>query len=748
MKRILFLSGLLMLSAHAFAQSNAKPDSAKTQELQEATVVATRAGKTTPMAYTNLSRRELQALNVGVDVPYLLLQTPNITAASDAGTGIGYTYLRVRGTDPTRINITTNGIPLNDSESNSVYWVNMGDFTSNVGSIQVQRGVGTSTNGSGAFGASVNLQTEAIPSESAFRFDLTGGAYGTHKETFSFTTGLLRDHWGVSGRLSNIGSNGFIDRAKANLNSYFLQAGYFGDNTVVKFITFNGMERTYHAWDYATREQLNTYGRRYNPSGKYTDAAGNTAYYKDQIDDYHQQHYQLHWTQHLPQNLTWNMALHYTHGKGYYETYKTNRKLYQFNLESALGARSDLVRRKYSGADFYGTTFSLNYTGQKLKTIFGGGYNHYVGDHWGQVRWVREFSGSIDPNKEYYRNRAHKQDFNIYGRADYELLRGLNLYADLQYRFVNYKMYGPSDEFKGPGEQISFDFRNKFHFFNPKAGLFYQISRNHVAYLSYAMAHKEPTRNDYEAALWSPEPRSERLNDFELGYRYESKTFSAGLNLYYMLYKDQFVLTGERDDQGEMIAANVGDSYRRGIEVTAAWQPVRWFRWDANVSWSHNRAKDMYAVLDDVAEPFLLGNTPLPFSPNVVFNNTLAFNYRGFKAALRSQYVSRQFMTTTGLESFEEDGKDVSLLLNSYFTSDLDLSYSFTGLNFCKDVTLGMTVYNIFNKHYEANGSAYTALKSNGRGGVMGYQDADWNSYAVFSAQAPAHIMAHFSISF
>ena len=748
MKRILFLSGLLMLSAHAFAQSNAKPDSAKTQELQEATVVATRAGKTTPMAYTNLSRRELQALNVGVDVPYLLLQTPNITAASDAGTGIGYTYLRVRGTDPTRINITTNGIPLNDSESNSVYWVNMGDFTSNVGSIQVQRGVGTSTNGSGAFGASVNLQTEAIPSESAFRFDLTGGAYGTHKETFSFTTGLLRDHWGVSGRLSNIGSNGFIDRAKANLNSYFLQAGYFGDNTVVKFITFNGMERTYHAWDYATREQLNTYGRRYNPSGKYTDAAGNTAYYKDQIDDYHQQHYQLHWTQHLPQNLTWNMALHYTHGKGYYETYKTNRKLYQFNLESALGARSDLVRRKYSGADFYGTTFSLNYTGQKLKTIFGGGYNHYVGDHWGQVRWVREFSGSIDQNKEYYRTRAHKQDFNIYGRADYELLRGLNLYADLQYRFVNYKMYGPSDEFKGPGEQISFDFRNKFHFFNPKAGLFYQISRNHVAYLSYAMAHKEPTRNDYEAALWSPEPRSERLNDFELGYRYESKTFSAGLNLYYMLYKDQFVLTGERDDQGEMIAANVGDSYRRGIEVTAAWQPVRWFRWDANVSWSHNRAKDMYAVLDDVAEPFLLGNTPLPFSPNVVFNNTLAFNYRGFKAALRSQYVSRQFMTTTGLESFEEDGKDVSLLLNSYFTSDLDLSYSFTGLNFCKDVTLGMTVYNIFNKHYEANGSAYTALKSNGRGGVMGYQDADWNSYAVFSAQAPAHIMAHFSISF
>lgn len=737
-----------MASIGATAQTVASDDSIVQQKLQEATIIATRASKTTPMAYTNLSRQSLQAINYGVDVPYLLLQTPNVTAASDAGAGIGYTYLRIRGTDPTRINITTNGIPINDSESNNLYWVDMGDFASSLGSIQIQRGVGTSTNGSGAFGASINLQTEAIPSKPSLKIDLSGGAYGTHKETMSFTTGIFANHWGVSGRLSNIGTQGFIRRARANLNSYFLQAGYFSDNTIVKFITFNGFERTYHAWDYATREQMDTYGRRYNPSGKYTDDDGNTAFYKNQLDDYQQQHYQLYWTQHLPKNLIWNMALHYTYGKGYYETYKTNRKLYEYNLQNPIASRSDLVRKKNSGAHFYGTTFSLSHTGQKMTAIIGGAYNHYIGNHWGNVLWARELGGTLDPIPEYYRNRAHKHDFNIYERTEYELLHGLNLYADLQYRFVDYKMYGPTDEFNGPDDQIRFNFRNKFHFFNPKAGIFYRITPSHTAYLSYAMAHKEPTRNDYEAALWGPEPRSERLNDFELGYRYQSEKFSAGINFYYMFYKDQFVLTGEQDDQGEMIAANVGKSYRRGVEITAAWQPVRWFRWDANVSWSHNRAKDMMVSLDNTSAPYNLGDTPLPFSPNVVFNNALAFKYKGFNATLRTQYVSRQFMTTTGMKSYDDNGKNVSLVLDPYCVSDLDLSYSFKQVHFCKDLTLGVTVYNIFNKHYEANGSAYTALRMGQNGRAEGYQDSDWNSYAVFSAQAPAHVMAHFSITF
>ena len=748
MKNILLSVALLMGSVCAYAQTNVKADTLREQTLQSASVVATRAGKTTPIAFTNLSRNDIQAVNHGQDIPFLLTQTPSVVAASDAGTGIGYTYLRIRGTDATRINVTANGIPLNDSESNSLYWVNMGDFASNVGSIQIQRGVGTSTNGSGAFGGSVNMQTEAIPSQSAFRLDLSGGAYGTHKETFSFTTGLINDHWGVSGRLSNIGSNGFIRRAKANLNSYFLQAGYYGDKTTLRFITFNGSERTYHAWDYATAEQMATYGRRYNPSGKYTDAQGNTAFYKDQVDDYHQQHYQLHLNQQLPADFTLNLALHYTHGKGYYETYKTNRKLYQFNLSSSLGARSDLVRRKYSAADFYGTTFSLNRSKDRLTTILGGGYNHYVGDHFGQVRWVREFSGAINPNQEYYRNRSHKQDFNIFGRTEYSLFTGFNIYADLQYRFVNYKMYGPCDEFNGPDDQISFNFRNKFHFFNPKAGIFYQINPAHTLYASYAMAHKEPTRNDYEAALWGAEPKSERLNDFELGYRYQSKTFSAGVNFYYMFYKDQFVLTGEQDAQGEMIAANVGNSYRRGVELTAAWQPVKLFRWDANLTWSHNRAKDMYFNVDGATEPVLVGDTPLSFSPDIIFNNTLTLTWKGLTAALRSHYVSRQFMTTTGLESYDDNGKAVSLMLDGYFISDLDLSYTFRPRRLLKQVTIGATVYNIFNKHYNSNGAAYTALHLDSNGRVAGYQDADWNSYSVYSAQAPAHAMAHLSISF
>ncbi len=718
--------------------------------LQEAVVVATRAEESTPIAFTNLDKDAIEMVNTGRDIPFLLSTLPSVTVASDAGAGIGYTYLKIRGTDPTRINITANGIPLNDAESNAIYWVNMGDFASSLNSIQVQRGVGTSTIGSGAFGASVSMQTETISPKPYFQLDLSGGSYATHKETARFSTGLLGGHWGFSGRLSNIGTDGYIDRASARLNSYFLQGGYFSDKTIVKFITFNGTERTYLSWDYASREDMEKYGRTYNPSGKYKDNDGNTQFYKDQIDDYHQQHYQLHWTQNFLPELTMNLSLHYTKGLGYYETYKKDRTLYEYAIQPLPSQEySDLVRRKYSSADFFGTVFNLRYKKNGLDAVIGGGWNEYKGKHYGKVVWVRSYEGSLPPENEYYRNKSDKKDFNIFARASYQFLRGLTGYVDLQYRYVDYDIDGPSDEWYGPGDPVKFNFHNNFSFFNPKAGLFYRITPNHTVFFSYGMGHKEPTRNDYEAVLWTTSvPRSETLNDFELGYNLKLKKFSLGVNFYYMHYKDQFVMTGEQDQNGEFVTKNVGKSYRRGVELTAAWTPIRFFRWDANLTWSRNRIKDYTVVLDDTGEAYNMGDTPISYSPSLIFNNIFSAHWKGLDVSLHTQYVGRQYMTNTGLKSFEQDGKQISTMLKAFCTTNLNLSYTFDFIPRVKSLTIGATVYNMFGMKYEANGSAYACLKSDGKGGVMGYQNSDWDSYAAFSAQAPAHFIVRASVRF
>lgn len=749
-RSIILLGVVSMMCAPAMAQLEFQGDTISDNELQEAIVTATRASRTTPIAHTNFIKKNLDVVNVGKDIPYLLTSTPSITASSDAGAGIGYTYLRIRGTDPTRINVTANGIPLNDAESNSLYWVNMCDFASSLGSVQVQRGVGTSTGGSGAFGGSVNMLTESVEHDAYLRFRLSGGSYGTHRENIQFGSGLMKGHWGVSGRLSNIGTDGYIDRASANLYSYFLQAGYFSDRRVLRFVTFNGTERSYLSWDYATRADQQAYGRTYNPSGKYKDDDGNTQFYRDQVDDYHQQHYQLLWTERLRPELIYNAALHYTHGLGYYETYKTNRKLYEYALESPDGAKHDLIRRKFSSADFYGTVMSLQYRKGAWDATLGGGWNKYDGRHYGRVMWVRDIDTSnLTFPHPYYRNWAHKQDMNVYARANYTFLPGLSGYVDLQYRYVDYDMYGPSDEWYAPGQPVNYDFHNNFSFFNPKAGLYYKFAPNHEAYVSYARTHKEPTRNDYEAAVWSTSmPKSETLNDWELGYKYRSSNFSAGVNFYYMIYKDQFVLTGEQDQNGEFVARNVGDSYRNGLELEVAWKPLSWFRWDANLAWSHNRIKDYTVVLDDTGEAYNLGNTPISYSPNIIANNIFYANWRGLTASLRTQYVGSQYMTNTGFKSFRQGDEDVSLMLDDYCTTDFDVSYEFRKLPFAKSLRIGATIYNIFSKKYDANGAAATCLKSDGHGGVVAYQDDDWNSYAVFSAQAPAHFILHLSLDF
>ena len=733
-------------------------DTLKSVALQNVEVVSIRATRKTPVAFTNMSKEQLKAVNHGKDIPFLLSLTPSITMTSDAGNGIGYTSLRVRGTDPSRINITANGVPMNDAESSTVFWVNMGDFASSVQSMQIQRGVGTSTNGAGAFGATLNMQTEDIGTKPYFGIDLSGGSYYSHKETMRFGTGLINGHWGIQGRLSNIGSKGYLDRASTKLNSYFLQAGWFGDNTVVKFITFNGVEETYHAWNYTSKYEQQLYGRTYNSCGEYYDADGKTHYYDNQTDNYHQQNYQLIWNQRLNNELSFNAALHYTKGQGYYEEYKRKRTLFEYDLDKTMTwAKSDLVRQKKMDNDFYGAVASIVYDNkQNLQATIGGGWNKYEGDHFGLIKWVKSPVDVLMPDHKYYDDKTKKTDFNIYGKVTYDLLAGLSAYVDLQYRHVGIKMDGPTDEINwDTNQRIVYDMDKSFNFFNPKFGINYNINPNHKVYASYAIAHKEPTRNNFQNSLNAEldMPKAERLNDLEIGYKYQSKVFSAGANFYWMDYKDQFVLTGEIDKIGEAITRNLPKSYRLGVEVEAAVKPVDWFRWDVNATWSKNRVKDITVQLADnsVAN---LGDQPLAFSPDWIANNIFTFNYKGLKASIQSQYVSKQYLTNTGFKSYQtldDNGQltDVSMMLDGHFTTNIDLSYSFKlpklGI---KDATVGVTLYNLFSAKYDNNGWAAPCYdKVDGKVVATGWDTSDPYE-AGFAPSAPFNMMGHLSINF
>ena len=732
-------------------------DTLKSVALQNVEVVSIRATRKTPVAFTNMSKEQLKAVNHGKDIPFLLSLTPSITMTSDAGNGIGYTSLRVRGTDPSRINITANGVPMNDAESSTVFWVNMGDFASSVQSMQIQRGVGTSTNGAGAFGATLNMQTENIGTKPYFGIDLSGGSYYSHKETMRFGTGLINGHWGIQGRLSNIGSKGYLDRASTKLNSYFLQAGWFGDNTVVKFITFNGVEETYHAWNYTSKYEQQLYGRTYNSCGEYYDADGKTHYYDNQTDNYHQQNYQLIWNQRLNNELSFNAALHYTKGQGYYEEYKRKRTLFEYDLDKTMTwAKSDLVRQKKMDNDFYGAVASIVYDNKQNLATIGGGWNKYEGDHFGLIKWVKSPVDVLMPDHKYYDDKTKKTDFNIYGKVTYDLLAGLSAYVDLQYRHVGIKMDGPTDEINwDTNQRIVYDMDKSFNFFNPKFGINYNINPNHKVYASYAIAHKEPTRNNFQNSLNAEldMPKAERLNDLEIGYKYQSKVFSAGANFYWMDYKDQFVLTGEIDKIGEAITRNLPKSYRLGVEVEAAVKPVDWFRWDVNATWSKNRVKDITVQLADnsVAN---LGDQPLAFSPDWIANNIFTFNYKGLKASIQSQYVSKQYLTNTGFKSYQtldDNGQltDVSMMLDGHFTTNIDLSYSFKlpklGI---KDATIGVTLYNLFSAKYDNNGWAAPRYdKVDGKVVATGWDTSDPYE-AGFAPSAPFNMMGHLSINF
>ena len=759
MKRLVL--GVVAIMGAATVNAQADLDSLLSVELQGVQVTSTRASKKTPVVYTNMTQEQLKAVNFGQDVPYLLSLTPSVTMTSDAGNGIGYTSLRVRGTDPSRINITANGIPMNDAESHQVFWVNMGDFASSVQSMQIQRGVGTSTNGAGAFGATLNMQTENVGMRPYFGIDLSGGSYYSHKETLRFGTGLIKDHWGIQGRLSNIGSKGYLDRASTKLNSYFIQGGYFGDNTVVKFITWNGEEQTYHAWNYTSKYEQSLYGRTYNSCGEYYDEQGNRHYYDGQTDNYHQQHYQLLWNQRLAHELSLSVTAHYTKGDGYYEEYKPERKLTEYmpiylptsDIDPGT-LKSDLIRQMKMDNNFYAVVASLVYNNREnIEATFGGGWNKYDGDQFGLVTWVKNPPMGIDlkPDFEYYRSNGKKTDWNVYGKVNYDFFRGFNGFIDLQYRYIGYKTQHPGTWY-GANADGKYVIDDTFSFFNPKFGLNYDFARHHKVYASYAIAHKEPTRNDYRDNI-GIEQKAERLNDLEAGYKFQSERFSAGANVYWMSYKDQFVLTGELNFIGEPISRNVGESYRLGVELEAAWKPTDWFRWDANATLSKNRAKNWEVTLMDGSVESL-GDTPLSFSPGFILNNILTFNYRGMRASVQSQYVGDQYLTNTGFKSYQtldDNGKpiDVSMMLDGHFTTNIDLSYTFALKQLgIKDLTLGVSLYNIFSAKYDNNGWAAPAfIKENGQVKATGWDTSDQYE-AGFAPSAPFNAMAHLSINF
>lgn len=740
-KNVVAVAILLATSVAVSAQTRAK-DSLRVIDLQEVQVVSTRATAKTPVAFTTLTKEQIKKQNYGQDIPYLLSMTPSAITTSDAGAGIGYTTLRVRGTDGTRINITANGIPMNDAESHTLFWVNMPDFASSVKDIQVQRGAGTSTNGGGAFGASINMQTEGISMTPYTEINGAYGSFNSHKETVKFGTGLLGGHWAFDARLSNIGTDGYIDRASADLYSYYVQAGYFANSTTVKFITFAGKEKTYHAWNYASKQEMQDNGRRYNSCGEmYTDANGVKHYYDEQTDNYLQSNYQVLLNHSLSSLWNLNAALHYTKGDGYYQEYKPEASLTKYSLrpyshEGKEIKESDLVRQKKMDNNFGGGVFSVNYNGERLQATLGGGLNYYDGNHFGRVIWVKNYIGSLAPDHEYYRNNARKTDGNLYLKANYQLSDELSAYADLQYRHIRYRIDGTNDKWNdatNAPQALAID--DAFDFFNPKAGLNWQVNAQNRLYASFSVAQKEPTRNNYTDGKLATHPKPERLFDYELGYTYANTWLTAGANFYYMDYKDQLVLTGELNEIGEPMADNVPRSYRMGVELMLGMKLWKGFQWDINGTWSRNRVKDFVEQLyeDGWTNPIEIahGDTPIAFSPDFILNNRFSYSLRGFEAALQSQYVSRQYMSNARQEEH---------LLDAYFVSNLNLSYTFK-LPKVKSVTVGCTLYNLFNETYENNGYAGS-----------GYSRVDGKpqryNYTGYAAQAGTNVMANVTLRF
>jgi len=692
------LFSLLFFLFPLFSFSQEKQqDTTKVNQLDEVLVSAIRVTTKTPVTFSNVSKEELAQRNLGQDIPVLLNYLPSVVTTTDAGNGVGYTGIRVRGSDATRVNVTINGIPYNDSESHGTYWVNMPDFASSLESVQLQRGVGTSTNGSGAFGASLNMLTDTYSKKGTGEISSSFGSFNTNKNTVKFSTGLMNDHFEIGGRLSTLKSDGYIDRASSNLKSYFLQGTYVGKTTLIKALAFGGTEKTYQSWNGIDAATLADKGRKFNSAGMFTDEFGQTRFYDNETDNYQQDHYQLHWNEKLSGNWSTNLAFHYTKGKGYYENYKEDADMSDYNLQ-AVGAitTTDLIRQKLLDNDFYGTTFSANYKNEKLDVILGGGWNKYEGDHFGKVIWAR-YASQSELGDHYYDDAASKADGNIFAKANYQIIKKISLFGDLQLRNVHYK----ADSWE------TGVVNDNFNFFNPKAGLNYDINAMNKLYFSYAKANREPNRTDYE----NGSPKPEKLNDFELGWRFKTAKSQVNINGYYMRYKDQLVLTGGFDDVGAPIRKNSGDSYRLGLEVDATLKLSKQWIITPNFTISSNKNVDFISDVNGTLTN--LGDTNIAYSPNFIAGNILTFSpMPAFRLSLLSKYVSEQYMNNTD---------DASGKLKDYFVNDFNASYEIATKSIFKSIIINTLVNNIFNVDYVSNGADY------GGGYVYYYPQAGTN---------------------
>jgi iron complex outermembrane recepter protein len=690
---------------------------------EEVVVQAVRADAGSAVTHSNMSKSQIEERNTGRDLPFLLQSLPSVVTTSDAGAGIGYTGMRIRGVDQARINVTINGIPLNDPESHEVFWVNMPDFASSVESIQVQRGVGTSTNGSAAFGASVNIQTKAVSDQPYGSVTTALGSFNTRRVNAQLGTGLLEGMWSLDGRLSTTQSDGYIDRAFSDLNSWFVTGARSGKRSLLKMNVFSGKERTYQAWNGVPEELLSS-NRRYN---EFT--------YDNQTDNYRQTHLQLHYTAELHPKVNLHSALHYTRGLGFYEEFRENDRLSRYGIsdiviEGQTITRTDLIRRRWLDNHFYGTVGSVEVgASDKVDITLGGAFNMYDNDHYGEVIWAR-FAGNSTIRQRYYNNNGYKKDGSGFLKGSYALSTSIELFGDLQLRRIHYDFLGLDND----GAQLdqSVDYR----FFNPKTGINIQITPSSRAYLGFGISHKEPTRKEFTESSPSSRPKAERLNNLEIGWRLEKDHLRFGASGYWMDYENQLIPTGQINDVGSYTRSNVKDSYRLGLELDAQWQAHRSIQVGGSLGVSRNRIPsyveyvDVYQGWDWIGQEAInWGSRPISFSPSVVAGSTIQWNpWRDLSLKLDTRYISRQYLDNTGTSSRS---------LDPYSFFDLNTSYRFKVPGFVQHLHLQASLLNLTNRLYESNGYTFGWI-----------QDEERLSYNYYYPQAGRHFMIQLGIQF
>ena len=665
-------------------------------------IQSSRVNEKTPLTYSEVDASSIRKNNTGIDLPYLLRQTPSLVVTSDAGAGVGYTGLRVRGSDLTRINVTLNGVPVNGAEDHQVYFVDLPDLASSVDNIQIQRGVGTSANGAAAFGASLNIKTDAATSEPSSVFSSSAGSFHTLKNTLNFSTGRSEKGFCLNGRLSKIKSDGYVDRASSNLDSYYLSGSWSDKNNILKAIILHGKEKTYQAWNGIPKSMVAS-NPTYNPAGEMYDHDGNfIGFYDNETDNYTQTYYQLHYAHTFNDNLTLTSSLYLTTGEGYYENYYNNRCFSDYGrlpfvIGDSLITSSNLIHRNLLDNYLLGFNFSLNHQTGRFNTTYGGGWNTFHGDHFGRVIWA-EYGFPND--FEWFRNTGLKTDANVFAKTNVNLTEKLSGFADLQYRHIDYTISGIHEDLRDISQEHHFDF------FNPKAGLFLSLNEHHSIYASAALSHREPNRTVYELAdnnqIESVKP--EKLIDYELGYRLSDIKYDITANLFYMDYTDQLVLTGEINSVGASIMTNVDDSYRYGLELAASYQPIRQIAVSGHLSLSRNKILNFKDYIEDwdnggnhVTE---LGTTDISFSPDVVGGFTMSyFPVKSLSISAQGTYVGRQFIDNTSC---------LERSLDPYFLCNVLVNYEWEQELF-KTLNLYASANNIFNTHYCSNAWVYRA---------------------------------------